>query len=161
MSESLRSFISLTYQNEASLISALRQVESELGKYDFFSHYIQVPRFPGSRLPEGARQKILSMKKKLHYDKVPSFFRKVEKIIKSHESELYILCGYINHSQVVTLSGDAGGEKIFIGSGVYARLEYCYEEGSYHTTPWSFDELKSADARKFFEDLRRIVQSGG
>ena len=158
MSRPYRSFLAITYSSEENLIEMLPGVESHLGKYDFFSHFIQLTGSPAGRAG-GNLQKIFSMKKLLSWEKLEPFYKKVERIKKQGGPGALLLPGYLSLEQVVTLHEQNSPEKIRVGRNLYARLEFIHDGKKYRKTPWVSPELDSPDSEKFFSDLRRIYQT--
>lgn len=158
MSHRYRAFVAVTYRSEEELIEALAKIESRLGKYDFFSHFITLSKYR-TKGQSGNRQKIFSMKKLLPFEKLGSFYKKVSRIQEERGAGVSFLPGCLNENQVLTLHEKSSPEKIQVAEELFARLEFTWLSQSYQGVPDLSPELDSPDALKFFEDLRRIYQN--
>lgn len=66
--------------------------------------------------------------------------------------------GYIDSSKVILLSCKDYSHRIYLRKGVYAEVEYLYEQGEYHHLDWTYPDYKTETALTFFKQIRKVYQ---
>lgn len=67
--------------------------------------------------------------------------------------------GYMDYNKVVLASQKYNGQKIYLGSGIYADLTLYYEKGRYQPYPWSFPDFNSGQYNPIFLRIRELYKS--
>lgn len=67
--------------------------------------------------------------------------------------------GYMDYNKVVLGSRKYNGQKIYLGSGIYADLTLYYEKGRFHPYPWSFPDFKSGQYNHIFLRIRELYKT--
>ncbi len=63
--------------------------------------------------------------------------------------------GVLDLGHVVLASCKPAGHRVYLGSGVYAEVEYLFQHGSYRPVPWTYPDYREGEAVSFFNELRR------
>jgi hypothetical protein len=66
--------------------------------------------------------------------------------------------GYIDYFKAVLASFKEGPQKIYLGRGVYADPVLMYEDGLWHTLPWSFPDFKEGLYMDEMGEIRRLYR---
>ncbi|MCL5036800.1 MAG: DUF4416 family protein [Chloroflexi bacterium] len=67
--------------------------------------------------------------------------------------------GYIDHFKLVLASFKFGGQKIYMGGGIYADMTLWYSKGSFEPFAWSFPDFKSKRYDWLLMEIRRRYKS--
>ncbi len=64
----------------------------------------------------------------------------------------------MDYHKIVLASAKFGGQKIYIGKGIYADMTLWYEKGHYKSFPWTFLDFKDGLYEKVFLRIREIYK---
>jgi len=67
--------------------------------------------------------------------------------------------GYMDYNKVVLSSRKYNGQKVYLGSGIYADLTLYYAKGKFHPYPWSFPDFKSGQYNPVFLRIRELYKA--
>ncbi|HPZ08780.1 MAG TPA: DUF4416 family protein [Candidatus Eremiobacteraeota bacterium] len=63
--------------------------------------------------------------------------------------------GYLDYHKIVLASAKFGGQKIYIGKGMYADMTLWYKKGHFKPFPWTFLDFKDGLYDKVFLEIRQ------
>ena len=67
--------------------------------------------------------------------------------------------GYVEQSKIVLASTKNFYHRILISSGIYAEVTLHFEDGEWHSFPWTFPDYKTAPYHNFFYSLRNLYRA--
>lgn len=62
--------------------------------------------------------------------------------------------GYMDYHKIVLPSAKFGGQKLYMGKGIYGDITLWYEKGRFKPFPWTFLDFKSGLYDKVFLEIR-------
>ncbi|MFC2171452.1 DUF4416 family protein [Acidobacteriota bacterium] len=68
--------------------------------------------------------------------------------------------GYLDYHKLVLASTKYGGQKIYLGSGIWADITLFYSKGMFHAPEWSFPDFRTGIYDKIFLDIRMLYKQG-
>ena len=66
--------------------------------------------------------------------------------------------GYFDYHKLVLASAKFGGQKVYIGKGIYADITLWYQKGKFTTFPWTFLDFKSGLYDEVFLHIRHLYK---
>jgi len=66
--------------------------------------------------------------------------------------------GYMDYQKVVLVSAKSGGQKIYMGRGIYGDLTLLYEKGGFQPLPWSFPDFRSGTYDDILHTIRTLYR---
>jgi hypothetical protein len=67
--------------------------------------------------------------------------------------------GYVEQSKVVLASTKNFFHRILVSGGIYAEVTLHYQDGQWHSFPWTFPDFKSDRYHPFFSSMRKIYRA--
>jgi len=67
--------------------------------------------------------------------------------------------GYLEQSKIVLASTKNYFHRILISGGIYAEVTLHFEDGEWHSFPWTFPDYKTAPYHNFFYSLRNLYRA--
>jgi hypothetical protein len=64
--------------------------------------------------------------------------------------------GYVDQSKVILASTKNRSQRIYIGDGIYAEVTLLFKGKSFEPLPWTYPDLRTTLANRFFMDLRDL-----
>jgi hypothetical protein len=67
--------------------------------------------------------------------------------------------GYMDFFKLVLASFKEGPQKIYLGHGVWADPVLSYQDGSFHSLPWTFPDFKTGEYTEELAAIRRLYKT--
>jgi hypothetical protein len=67
--------------------------------------------------------------------------------------------GYLEQSKIVLASTKNYYHRILISGGIYAEVTLHFEDGAWHSFPWTFPDYKTGHYHPFFSSLRELYRN--
>lgn len=62
--------------------------------------------------------------------------------------------GYLDFHKLVLASTKGGGQKVYVGSGIWADITLLYRKGDFHPLPWTFLDFSTGAYTPFLREAR-------
>ena len=154
--------IAVLWNDRSSLATALTLLPKSWGDVDFSGpdHLFNLTDYYQAEMGGGLLRRLVSWSVLLPPESL------VEAKLKCIEIERQLACdqqrtinldvGYLDHNKVVLGSVKYAGQKIHLGSGIYADMVARYRHGSYEPLEWSFPDFRDGRYAEELGTIRRI-----
>lgn len=154
------------YRDERFFLEALRLLEERFSPEDYRGDPIpfDVTRYYEPEMGTGLLRRILSFDELIDpadglvEAKLASRFME-EALMHQGKRMANIDVGYLDHHKVVLASFKERGNKIYLGSGVWADMTLFFRKGSVDPLPWSFPDFKAGLYDGNLLDIRKVYRA--
>ncbi len=142
--------------------AALEALSKKLGSVDFqgADHPFDVTDFYETEMGKGLRRRLVSFERLVQPEslvEVKTFTNGIESSLSSGgRRRVNIDSGYLDHSKVVLGSMKFAGQKIHLGSGVWADMILRWEKGTWRCFDWTFPDFRMPRYWDELATIRRI-----
>jgi len=77
-----------------------------------------------------------------------------KKFLEENKRKVNLDPGYMDYHKIVLPSAKFGGQKVYLGKGIYGDITLWYEKGKFKPFPWTFLDFKSGLYDKVFLEMR-------
>ena len=157
-------FTGILYTDENLLLIAKDKLIQNFGKIDLESSSFdfEFTDYYKNEMGENIKRIFYSFGKLILPDEIIFIKLKTSEIEEELKVEgkrkVNIDPGYIDYFKIVLASFKFGGQKIYLGKGVYADITLWYEKGKFKSVLTSFPDFKSNLYEKFFLKLRETYK---
>ncbi|MFN3870552.1 MAG: DUF4416 family protein [Aquificaceae bacterium] len=148
--------IALLYREEELLEDFLSEISYELTSESFYFEGLQ--RYYRKEMGKGLYKRFVSLKGLMKKEDLLDFKLWAMKREEAYKLEgrrrLNIDVGYVDESHLILASSKKRGGRIYLGSGVYAEMEYLYVYGAFRPLYWTYGDYRDKRVRDFFEGVR-------
>lgn len=154
--EVARPILAITYAEEKLLEIFLSELPVLHASESFYFEGLQ--KYYGQEMGYPLYKKILSLRGFMRKEDLPEFklwsARKEKQYASKGKRRLNIDPGYLDESHLVLASSKKRGGRVYVGSGVYAEIEYLYVYGGFRPLYWTYADYRDKRVRGFFESIR-------
>jgi len=160
--EPVKRLVALLGREEAACQRARRLLERQWGPLDFSgdAHPFDVTDYYTPEMGPGLQRRLLAFARLMPPEQLREFklaCNDIERELSRDGRRLVNLdAGYLDHSKLVLASMKFAGQKIHLGSGVWADLILRWERGAWRPFPWSFPDFRDGRYQQELSALRRL-----
>jgi hypothetical protein len=144
----VKQFVAVLWSDRASLDSALEALRGRWGEIDFVGahHGFDLTDYYAAEMGGNLKRTIVSFRALVPPESLVEAKLACNEI-EAHHTEgssrrVNLDIGYLDDNKIVLGSVKAAGQKIHLGSGVYADLVGRYREGRYQPFEWTFPDFR-------------------
>ncbi len=154
--ELAKPILAILYRNENLLEAFLAELQVERSLKGIYFEGLQ--RYYGREMGEGLLKIFVSLSGLVRKQDLRDFklwaIRREEEYACGGKRTLNIDPGYVDESHLVLASSKKRGGRLYLGSGVYAEMEYLYLYGNFKALYWTYGDYRDRRVIEFFERVR-------
>ena len=157
--EPVKLFVALLWSDESVLAHAVERMLSQWGEIDFAGpdHPFDITRYYETEMGRDIRRRLVSFRELAASESIREaklISNDIEDALALREGRKVNLdIGYLDHGKVVLASAKSAGQKIHLGSGIYADMILRYRDGRYLPFEWTFPDFRDG---RYDQELRAI-----
>jgi hypothetical protein len=160
----VKHFAGVLYSDDRLLDLAIDKVSEHFGEIDYISPSIpfDMTAYYEDEMGETIFRMFVSFKTLI----TPDYIVESKLITNKIEEELAIEgnrkinldTGYMDYHKVVLASAKFGGQKVYVGKGIYADINLLYEKGGFTPFVWTFPDFKSGNYDDILMKIRAVYK---
>lgn len=160
----VKHFAGVLYSDNRLLDSAIDKMSEHFGEIDYISPSIpfDMTSYYENEMGETIFRMFVSFQSLI----TPDYIVESKLITNKIEDELAIEgnrkinldTGYMDYHKVVLASAKFGGQKVYVGKGIYADINLLYEKGGFTPFVWTFPDFKSGNYDKILMKIRALYK---
>lgn len=141
-------FVAALFSDQGRLQQALKLCEEHFGPIDFQSvqYPFEVTDYYDAEMGRPIYRQFFSFASLANPGQLADFKVQTNAIEATlaifAQRQVNLDIGYLDYHKVVLASTKFGGQKIFLGRGIYADPALYYSKGTFHPTAWTFPDFK-------------------
>ena len=158
-------FFGILFSSEKSLGEVEKELEELYGKIDYISplFVFNLTDYYKNEMGSDISRIFYSFEKLIFPDTIAEIKLTANLLEKklSHNNgkrRINLDPGYMDYHKIVLASAKFGGQKIYIGKGIYADMTLWYEKGQFKPFLWTFLDFKDGAYNKILLRIREIYK---
>ena len=141
-------FVAILWSECAALDRSVVQMSEIWGPVDFVGpdHPFDMTNYYEPEMGASLQRRLIGFEQLFHPDRIGEAKLACNAIEERLSCEgrrhVNLDIGYLDHNKIVLASMKYGGQKIYLGAGIYADLIARYEGGRYRPFAWTFPDFR-------------------
>ncbi len=154
--------VAVLWSDTLILQKALKNLETVWGKIDFQGkdREFDVTDYYVSEMGSPISRRLVSFEKLINPDTIAEIKLRSNAIennlAQNSHRKVNLDAGYLDHNKIILASAKYAGQKIYLGSGIYADIMGRYKQNQYQPFEWSFPDFKDGRYNEELNIIRKI-----